>query len=132
MTSQFVEMASQPIFFDGTLFLLSSLVAGPSFISILSLVLELRQFTFIRDWPEIRKLEITQSEFCAWSGDWIKLAIQNLVKFEKLLHAAKCQCFSFYRFWVIKGKPTRRVKLLFLIFQLLFLPNFIPASSLYY
>ena len=23
-----------------------------------------------------------------------------------LLSAAKCQCYSFYRFWVIKGKPT--------------------------
>ena len=25
---------------------------------------------------------------------------------EILLHAAKNQCYSFYRFWVIKGKPT--------------------------
>ena len=23
-----------------------------------------------------------------------------------LLNAAKCQCYNFYRFWVIKGKPT--------------------------
>ena len=30
-----------------------------------------------------------------------------------LLNAAKCQGYSFYRFWVIKGKPTRAgVKLL--------------------
>ena len=28
-----------------------------------------------------------------------------------LLNAAKCQSCSFYRFWVIKGKPTLRVKL---------------------
>ena len=28
-----------------------------------------------------------------------------------LLHAAKCQRYSFYRFWVIKGKPTGGVKL---------------------
>ena len=25
-----------------------------------------------------------------------------------LLNVAKCQCYSFYRFWVIKGKPTKR------------------------
>ena len=25
---------------------------------------------------------------------------------EILLNAAKCQGYSFYRFWVIKGKPT--------------------------
>ena len=28
-----------------------------------------------------------------------------------LLNAAKCQGYSFYRFWVIKGKPTGGVKL---------------------
>ena len=29
-----------------------------------------------------------------------------------LLNAAKCQGYSFYRFWVIQGKPTVGVKLL--------------------
>ena len=28
-----------------------------------------------------------------------------------LLHAEKCQGYSFCRFWVIKGKPTGAVKL---------------------
>ena len=28
-----------------------------------------------------------------------------------LLDDAKCQCYNFYSFWVIKGKPTRWVKL---------------------
>ena len=46
-------------FFDGVLFLLSSLDTGPSFMSILSLVLESRRFSFIRDWPEIRKNFVT-------------------------------------------------------------------------
>ena len=50
-------------FFDVALFLLSSLVTGPSFMSISSLVLELWQFSFIRDWPEIRELEILPYEF---------------------------------------------------------------------
>ena len=55
MTSQFADMTSTSNFFDIFLFLLSSLVTGPSFMSISSLVLELWQFSFIRDWPEIRK-----------------------------------------------------------------------------
>ena len=28
------------------------------------------------------------------------------VSIEMLLNAAKCQGYNFYRFWVIKGKPT--------------------------
>ena len=67
-------------FFDVFLFLLSSLVAGSSFMSISSLVLELWQFSFIRDWPEIRKSEIPPSEFCPISGDWGELWIPNLAR----------------------------------------------------
>ena len=66
------------IFFDVILFFLSSLVTGPSFMSISSLVLELWQFTFIRDWPEILKSEIPPSEFCLISGDWGELGIPTL------------------------------------------------------
>ena len=66
-------------FFYVVLFLLSSLVAGWSFMSISSLVLEW-QFSFIRDWPEIRKSEIPPSEFCPISGDWGKLWIPNLAR----------------------------------------------------
>ena len=80
MTSQFSDMTSSSIFFDVVLFLLSSLVTGPSFMSISSLVLELWQFSFIRDWPEIRKSEIPPSEFCPISGDWGKLGIPNLAR----------------------------------------------------
>ena len=67
-------------FFDVVLFLFSSLVTGPSFMSISSLVLELWQFSFIRDWPEIRKSEIPPSEFCPISGDWGELWIPNLAR----------------------------------------------------
>ena len=35
---------------------------------------------FIKDWPEIRKLEIPLSEFCPISGDWGKLEIPNLAR----------------------------------------------------
>ena len=41
MASQFADMMSSPNFFDDVFFLLSSLVTGPSFMSISSLVLEL-------------------------------------------------------------------------------------------
>ena len=50
-------------FFHVFLSLLSSLVTGPSFMSISSLVLELWQFTFIRDWSEIGISELHSSEF---------------------------------------------------------------------
>ena len=57
-------------FLDVVLFLLSSLVTDPSFMAISSLVLEFWQFLFVRDCPEIWKLEIPLSEFCPISGDW--------------------------------------------------------------
>ena len=44
MTSQFSDMTSSSNFFDGVLFLLSGLVADPSFLSRSSLVLELLSF----------------------------------------------------------------------------------------
>ena len=80
MTSQFSDMTSTSNFFDVVLFLLSSLVTGPSFMSISSLVLELWQFSFVRDWPEIRKSEIPTSEFFPISGDWGELWIPNLAR----------------------------------------------------
>ena len=55
MTSQFANITSLSIFFYVVLFLLSSLVTGPSFILTSLLLLELWQFSFIRNWPEIRK-----------------------------------------------------------------------------
>ena len=106
MTSQFSDMTSTSNFFD-VLLLLSSLVTGPSFMSILLLVLELWQFSFISDRPEIRKSEIPPSEFCPICGSWGKLWIPNLARMSNkmLLNAAKFQGYSFYRFWVIKGTP---------------------------
>ena len=65
-------------FFDAVLFPLSSLVIDPSFTSKSSMILELRQSSFIRDWPEIRKSEILLSEFCRISGDRGELGIPNL------------------------------------------------------
>ena len=85
-------------FFD-VLFLLSSLVTGPSFMPISSLVLKLWQFSFIKDWPEIRKSEIPPSGFCPISGDGGKLGIPNLtrtslMKFYWMLQNARVTAFA--------------------------------------
>ena len=73
------EMTSSSNVFDVVLSLLWSFVTGPSFTSIPSLVPELWQFSFIRDWPEIQNSEITPSEFCPTTRDWGKFGILNLV-----------------------------------------------------
>ena len=58
--------------------LLSILVTDPSFMSISLLVLELWQFLFMRDWPRIRKSEITTSVLCPIFEDWGELRISNV------------------------------------------------------
>ena len=103
MTSQFSYITSSSSFFEVVLFLLSSLVTGPSIMSISWLALELWQFPFIRDWAEIRKSEIPPSEFCKISSYTI---FGKNVPNKMLLNAAKYHGYNFYCFWVIKGKPT--------------------------
>ena len=78
MTSQFSNITSSSDLLDVVLFLLSSLVTVSSFMSVLSLVLKLWQFSFIGDWPEIRKSEIPPSKFCSISEDWRKSGIPSL------------------------------------------------------
>ena len=80
MTSQISDMTSSSKCFDVGLFLLWSLVIRTGFMSISLLVLELWQFFFIRDWPEIRKSQIPPSEFCTMFRDWGKLKIPNLAR----------------------------------------------------
>ena len=53
-------------FFDIAESFLWSLVAGPSFMSISLLILELWQLSHVRNWPEIRKMEILG----VLPGDW--------------------------------------------------------------
>ena len=62
------------------------------------LVLELWQFSFIKDWPEIQKSEILPSEFYPIYGDWGKLGIPNLAQMssKKLQNTVKYQRYSFY------------------------------------
>ena len=102
MTSQFFDMTLLP-FLEVALFPLWRLVTGPSFMSISSLVLELWQFSFIRDWPEIRKSKIPN----IWRlGQVEDTKFGTNISNKMLLNAAKCQGYSFYCFWVIKEKPT--------------------------
>ena len=93
MTSQFADITSSPNFFDIAVFLFSSLDTGLRFMSISWLVLEFWLFSFIRNWPEIRKSEIPPSE------DWGKLGIRNLaqiylIKSYWMLQKAKVRAFT--------------------------------------
>ena len=71
-------------FFDVVLFLLSSLVTVPSFISISTLAQELGQFKFTRDLPEARKLEATPAKFCPISRDCDKFVTPNFAQMSPL------------------------------------------------
>ena len=107
MRSQFADMILSSTFCDVVLFPLSSLVTGPTFMSMSSLVLQLSQLTFIMDWPKVWKSEIPLSKSCPISGDWIELGIPNLarmslMKYYWMLQNTKVTAF----FWFIKGKPT--------------------------
>ena len=95
-------MTSTSNFFDVVLFLLSILVTGPNFMSISSLVLELWQFSFIRDWPEIRKSEIPQSEFFPISGDWGELWIPNSARMSLIERYWMLQYFTVTAFTVFE------------------------------
>ena len=87
-------------FFDVVLFLLSSLFTGPSFKSVFF-------YTGLT-----RNLKIKNTPV------WVlRLGHVRNIKFGKnvsnriSLNDAKCYGCSFYRFWVIKGKPTGRGKI---------------------
>ena len=90
------------IFFDVSMFLLSSLVTGPRFMAISLLVLESWQLSFIKDWPEIWILD-----FWPISGDWGELGIPNLAEMSlvKGYWMLENASYSFYHFFVIKGNP---------------------------
>ena len=98
-----------PNSFEIVLFLLSGLVFGPSFLSISSLVLELWQFFPYKGLT--RNPEIGNSPVSVLLNIWRLGKIRD-TKFGKnisnkiVMNAAKCQGYKFYRFWVIKEKPT--------------------------
>ena len=67
-------------FLEVVLFLLSCSVTGPSLMSISSLVLELCQFSYIKDSSKIWKSEIPSSEFSLIYGDWGEFEIPSLAQ----------------------------------------------------
>ena len=109
MTSQFADMTPSPNVFDVFLVLLPSLVTDPSFISTSSLVMELCQF-FYKELT--RNPEIGNTRVWVLPNIWRLKQVRDTkfgtnVSNKMLLNAGKCQGYSFYRFWVIRGKFLR-------------------------
>ena len=88
------------------MFSLINLVICSIFMSILLLVMELWQFSFIRDW------EIRNTPFGVLLNiDWDQLGTPNLT-WMFLVKATECFKIpgnSFYCFWVIKGRVWRKI-----------------------
>ena len=89
-------------YFD-VLFLLSSLVTGPSFMSISSMFWSHDNFL-------LQGIQMPPSEFWPTFGDWDELGIPNLAQMtliksywmlENAMNFVVSECF-----WLIKGKPT--------------------------
>ena len=94
-------------------FLLSSLLTGPSFMSISLLVLELLvlelwHFSFIRDRPEIENPAVWVLLNICGLGQVRDTKLGTSVSSKLLLNSAICQGYSFCHFWVIMGEsyPT--------------------------
>ena len=63
-----------------------------------------------------RNLEIRNTPVWVLPNIWRLRRVRNIkfgmnVSNKMLLNAAKCQCYSLYLFWVVKGKTNRGVKL---------------------
>ena len=109
MTSQFTGMTSSLNFFDVVMFLLLSLVTGPNFMSISSLVLKSWQFSISEIYQKSRNLKYSRLNFAnIWRLRKVRVTNFHMIASDKkLLNAAKCQGRSFYCFFVIMGKLTR-------------------------
>ena len=115
ITSPFADMTSASNFSDIVVFLLSSLVTGPSSSQYHDWLWSYDNFLFLKDWPEVWKSEIPPSGFCPISGDWDELGIPNLARISLIKSyrmLKKSQGYSSYRFWVIKGKTIGGIALI--------------------
>ena len=107
MTSSFPDKTSASGFSDVAVFLLSSLVTGPSFMSISLLLQKLWQL-FCKKLTRNPKIGNTTVWVLSniWRIGWVRdRKFGSNVSKEKLLNAANFQAFSSRYFWVIKGKP---------------------------
>ena len=105
MTSQFADMTSRKIFWRHSIPLVKFSYWSKFHVNIIQ-VLELWQFSFIRDWPEIGNTTVWVLPNIWPMGRVRDTKFGTNVSNKMLLNAAKCQGYRFYHFWVIKGKPT--------------------------
>ena len=104
MKLKFAKKTSSSNFPDIVLFLLLSLVTGPSFMSILLLVLELQQFLFIRD------LTIFLSNI--WRLGQVRVTKFGMkVSNKKLFNPSKCQVYKILKENQPRGEGRGVVKI---------------------
>ena len=104
MASQFSDMTSSSNFLDLVLFHVN-IITGSG-------VMKIYFYKGLTRNPEIGNTSVW-----VFPNIWRLERVRNTkfsssVSSKMLLNAAKCQGYGFYRFWVIKGKPTGGVKLL--------------------
>ena len=83
--------------------------------SLLLLVLDLSQFSSIRNWSEIQKLEIPPFGLCSYLGlEWVRYAeFGTNISNKMLLKPAKCQGYSTVSELLKENQQRGRIKLLF-------------------
>ena len=112
MMSQRSDMTSLSYFFDVVVFLLSSLVTGPSLLLVTvnigtgSGVMTIFVYKGFTRNPEITNTPVLVLRKIWRLGQVRDTKFGTNVSNKMLLNAAKCQGCSFYRFCVIKGEPT--------------------------
>ena len=109
MTSQFVNMTSSPDFFK----LCRVAVVNFSYLSKFyvnimtgSGVMTIFFYKGLTRNPEIGNTPVCILPNISRLGEVRDTKLGTHVSNKSLLNVAKCQGYSFYRFWVIKGKPT--------------------------
>ena len=109
MTTQFSDMTSSSIFWRCFVSLVKFSYCSKFHINIItgSVIMTIFFYKGLTKSPEIGNtpvwvlLEI-------WRLGWVmETKFRMNVSNKMLLNAEKCQGYSFYRFWVIKGKPIR-------------------------
>ena len=130
------------IFFDVALFLLSSLVTGPSFMTISSLVLELWKFSFYTHlWVLLNIWRLIQF-CCSWNfATYYKVYLKLISKVKVKIHsechnentASKHQtCLKVYQEFRKIRKVENRVYLMnFILIKLRMCSNFAGISQYY-
>ena len=113
MMSQFSKMTSSLFFFNVVLFLVKFSYWSKFHVKIItgSKVMKIFFYMGFTRNPKIGNNSVWVLPN-TWRLGWVMYTkFGTNVSNKILVKAAKCQCCNFYRFWVIKRKPTRGVKL---------------------